>query len=133
MIQTLLHEGSDTKRIMNLGYFFNSLSGAFIRSPREDSESENVNKYSYFENLIASKLAEIPQITRIMSSRHGNMQSIWSFIETDDLQLRKKIYKVELQVIRNFPAVNFDFHLVPLDKCGSFPFPTGANILYPIR
>jgi hypothetical protein len=72
--------------------------------------------------------ASIPQVRKIFSSKHGDVVSVWTFIEGFDGAVRKRIYSAEQQLFESYPTFKFDFHVIEGDEHANV---SEAEVVYP--
>jgi len=79
---------------------------------------------------IETAFADIPGVERVYLDGNAELMEVTTVIDSDDDEtLYSRIYQREKALIHEFPAVNFDFHVIarrgrPVEELVGFDVPT---------
>ncbi|MCZ6479115.1 MAG: hypothetical protein O6929_01725 [candidate division NC10 bacterium] len=71
--------------------------------------------------ILAKRLARIPDVLAVSYSTDRNIHLVWTFIRQRNKEVRRQVYRQELQLMREFPDITFDFNVVALDQVEERP------------
>jgi hypothetical protein len=83
------------------------------------------------ETAIARDFACIPEIRHVMTDQVNGLLRVW--ISIDDPapeEVRMQVHQKELDLIDDFPAVDFDFNLIPAMGREPEEIATGEHVVY---
>jgi len=69
----------------------------------------------------AKKIAMIREVIALTYEKEKEVIRTWTFIEKRDKQVRRNIYKRELELMDAFPTFTFDFNVVSLERLRTKP------------
>ncbi len=82
------------------------------------------------ELALAQDLASIPQVHHVLADWAESSLLIWVTVDNPEPDVRRRIYEKELDLITNFPEVNFDFNLIPTMGRQVAEIITDARVVY---
>ncbi len=66
------------------------------------------------DGALAKDFAGVPQVAEVFIQRDGDTVRVWiSLDDVSDDEVRFRIYDKELSAMEAFPAIQFDFNLIP--------------------
>lgn len=82
------------------------------------------------EAAIARDIGTVPQVTHILTERVPGAMLVWIAVDEPEATVRHRIYEKELDLISEFPGVDFDFNIVAALGRSPAEFATSANLTY---
>lgn len=76
-------------------------------------QKEGIETATYY---FAKRVARISEVIVVTYSTEGDIHLIWTFISRRSKEIRRRIYEEELQLMREFRELTFDFNVVALDQ-----------------
>lgn len=82
------------------------------------------------EVALAKDFSCIPQVRHVLTEWAGGHLLVWIAADDPQAQVRERIYQKELELISGFPAVDFDFNLIPSMGRPPAEIAINANVTY---
>lgn len=79
---------------------------------------------------LSKDLAGISEVRHVLAQMTDESLAIWVAIDNPDPQTRRKVYAKELELIGEFPSVNFDFNIVATRGRSVDELVSGARVVY---
>ncbi|MBW1956443.1 MAG: hypothetical protein JRI83_12125 [Deltaproteobacteria bacterium] len=64
------------------------------------------------DNFFAEKFFTIQQVEAVFFRDDDNSIQVWTLINELDRSIRNRIYEIEFSIMKRFPEIGFDFHVM---------------------
>ncbi|HCC56440.1 MAG TPA: hypothetical protein DEQ47_04125 [Solibacterales bacterium] len=82
------------------------------------------------EDALSKDLASVAQVRHVLTHQLARSLLVWIALDDCGSDVRKRIYQKELELISEFPDVEFDFNLVPALGRDAGQIATDAHVVY---
>ncbi len=85
------------------------------------------------KTALAKTFASLPQVRHVLTEQVDGALIVWITLDDASPSARRPVYQKQLEVISDFPEVDFDFNLVPSMGRSAKEISTTATIVYARR
>jgi hypothetical protein len=82
------------------------------------------------EIALGKDFAGIPQVRHVLTEWVDGPLLVWIAIDNIELDVRRKVYQKELELMDGFPNIEFDFNLVPALDRDPEELASGAHVVF---
>lgn len=97
---------------------------------RTSTIDRRTNKGPDLEAALARDLSLVREIRHVLAERADGSLLVWIALDNPVREVRERVFKKELDLIENFPEVEFDFNVVPTMGRGPDLIASGAKLVY---